>query len=152
MMATTRRDAWAVEFGKWLRGTRESHRLSKDELVRRSGVSKTTVTELENGHFRHPLPSLDTFLGISRGLDVELGYVLHKAGLPVGLGVNMERLEHVEQTMELLDVAEHEIRKAMAEAIERFGGPVPAARDLAQALAAFDLVVERLRAGRKVTK
>jgi transcriptional regulator with XRE-family HTH domain len=140
-------------FGSWLRRSREARGLEKKELAVLTQIRPGTLTEVEMGRLT-PASGVELFARIAHGLGLELAYVLHKAGYDVGKGaVNMARLERVEMIIEDLDVRTPDIRRAMAEAMDRLDavGDDSTANELGRALGALDLVTERIREGRKVT-
>ncbi len=141
----------AVAFGKWLRGTRESQGLSKQELADKAQLRTNSLGEIENasrqrrGEYSTTIPSVELFARLAHGLGVELGYVLYKAGFEVGIhDVNMARLDRVEAVLSLLDERSPGMRKAMAEAANDLKGRAGSA-ELALAMADLDLITERLR-------
>jgi hypothetical protein len=89
-----------------------------------------------------------TFEALADGFGLDLGFVLHQAGFPIGReSVNMARLDKMEAVAAQFDANEHEIRKAIAFAAEKPTDPV-AANLLRSALSKLDLITEELREGR----
>jgi transcriptional regulator with XRE-family HTH domain len=143
-------------FGSWLRRTRESRGLELKELAAACDIRVGTLGELELDNRRNPgIPGIEIFARIARGLDLELSYVLHKAGFDLGAGgVNLDRLHRIEMLMEMLDQEAPMIRRAIAEGMDQLDGG-GTGRDetinrLGRALGALDLVTERVREGRRV--
>jgi transcriptional regulator with XRE-family HTH domain len=138
-------------FGTWLKRSREARRLGSKELAEKCGLARGVITELEQGTLR-PNRAIDVYVRVAKGLELELGFVLYKAGFDMGeSGLNMERLQRTEEIIELLGTNESRIRRAIAEGMEGFNiqGNYPLAERLGDALGKFDLVTERLREGRQ---
>ena len=147
----------AHEFGDWLRRSREMRGLTKGELSERAPINRGTLQQFEKGE-HGGIPSVEIFQRLARGLELDLGYVLHQAGYDVGReGVNMARLKRVEAVLDALDDDAPKIRLALAEAIKALDaaerGIAHIATDsllaqLGRALGALDVVTERLREDR----
>lgn len=140
------------EFGAWLKRVRASKKLLQREVAERAGVNTNTYTNLENSLVeRVGTPSVAVFERVAHALDLDLGYVLHKAGFDIGAaGVNLTRLAKVESILETLAAGQHEIRKGLAGAMHA-AEQQPTLFDhdqvvaeMGRALAAFDLITERL--------
>lgn len=156
--ATTREQ----RFGNWLRRVRESKKMTVTEVARKGGIGRSTYEGFERANRRSRgttgtgVASIENtpagqFVALAEGLDLELGYVLHKAGFALDAGgTNMDRLMRVEGIIDVLDAREHGLRAALAEAIDRLDtvGDTETAKRLAVELAGLDLVTTRLREGR----
>jgi transcriptional regulator with XRE-family HTH domain len=143
-------------FAAWLKRTREARGEYVRELAKRSGIGATRLTQLEQGHLPESYaPSVNLFVRLAAALEVELTYVLHKAGYPTGVaGVNMDRLHRIELLMEQLANVEPTIRSAIVEAHDALSArtpyyPEPILDKLRRALVELDLTTERIREGRK---
>jgi len=62
-------------FSQELKEIREEKKVSKNELSQRSGVSRTAIRDIENGHSS---PSLYILLLLTKSLDVKLWSLLKK--------------------------------------------------------------------------
>lgn len=65
-------------FSTWLTHTRESRKISKAELARRSGLSKAAITHYEKGE---RLPDPSTIKNLAKGLRVQIEDILMAIGL-----------------------------------------------------------------------
>lgn len=150
----------AETFASWLRRSREARGWNQTEFSERAGITRGTIRVFEKGEHKGGLPTVEIFERLAAGLELDLGFVLHKAGYNVGTdGVNMERLQRLEDTMRILDEAEPALRETLAEALHRIDSTPPAGAveeerilrlgdKLGRALGVLDLVTTRLRAGR----
>lgn len=138
----------APDFGPWLRRARESLHMTVKEFAERADLSTSTVTNFESGSRMAGAIAVELFVRFSRALNMDLGYVLYKAGFDIGPdGVNLSKLRRVEMVAE--DFAKHEwpLRFALAEAIGEFDrrGDDRMILELSRGLAALDRMSERLR-------
>ncbi|CCD29596.1 hypothetical protein CAGGBEG34_270002 [Candidatus Glomeribacter gigasporarum BEG34] len=62
----------AIAFGHVLRELRLKRKLTQEQLSFKCGVARAYISQLELGN---QLPSLDTMLALSRGLEVPIGYL-----------------------------------------------------------------------------
>lgn len=68
----------AKEFGQWVRRARTARGWNQRELGKRGGISHGQISRLElNGEGFLSIPLME---GIAKGLSLELGYVMSKAG------------------------------------------------------------------------
>lgn len=76
-------------FGRWLNRYREAEGLQIPQIARPAGLSDSTVQALvlgrspsgRHGSSRGYDPSITTLVRLARGLDLDLGYVLARAGV-----------------------------------------------------------------------
>lgn len=66
-------------FGQWLKEARTFHGMSLDELSATARVSKSQLSEIENGNA--PAPSLPTLQGIANAFGSPLWRVLRKLSI-----------------------------------------------------------------------
>lgn len=146
------------EFGSWLRRTREGMELQVLEMAEKCHMSVGAYRDFELGR-GSTNQSVVMFESLAEGIGLDLGYLLYKAGLTLGSdGVNLARVERMEEVGLRLDAAEPIIRSALAETIEalsledneddRF--ELRTARQLqiirlSRALSELDLVTTRLK-------
>lgn len=81
-------DSWdidGVQFGKHVRSLRRRRELTQEELATRGRLSADTIRRMEGGGIS---PSLNTLLGVARGLELRLSTIL--VGCEVGM-VPVER-------------------------------------------------------------
>lgn len=135
----------APDFGPWLRRARESLHMTVKEFADRADLSTSTVTNFESGNRMAGAIAVEMFVRFSRALNMDLGYVLYKAGFDIGPdGVSLSKLRRIEMVAE--DFAEHvsPLRSALAEAIgEREDDRIML--ELSRGLAALDRMSECLR-------
>jgi transcriptional regulator with XRE-family HTH domain len=148
--ASSTKSRLSPEFGKWLRSTRESMRLTVKDFAERAGMTAGTITNFEKGHRSEGVFSVDVFRQLAEALNMDLGYVLYKAGYDLGPdGINLAALKRVEAVAD--DFAEYasDLRIALADAIGEFDKPGNGDDgmiiELARGLAALDRLSERLR-------
>lgn len=144
------------EFAGWIKRTRDARGLSTKDLADKAGLSTGVVQGLLNGE-ASALTPVHTYQRLALGLDLDLSYVMHRAGFDIGPGgINMQRLERVEAVVDRLDKAEPALRRALAEGAEALahppdahvlGGASSAAirQLLVEGLAHLDLITERLK-------
>lgn len=143
------------EFGDWLRRARLGIPLNLVEFSKSCELNVGTVRDLELTRREEAAFSLEVFVRIAKGLNMDLAYVLHRAGFDVGAdGIKVSRLSAIEGALEVFVEHEHTMRSAVAEAMAFVDGsdkPMWAGRsvvglisDLGRALGALDLVTERL--------
>lgn len=134
-------------FGPWLKRVRQSKKLKQDDVCERAGLGRTTITAWENS--RVNFPTVDAMARLAVGYDLDLGYLMHKAGFDIGAsGLDLVRLRRIEKVFEVLDAGAPVIRRALAESYQA----VPMTEEtqqhlhrIGEALASLDLVTERLR-------
>jgi transcriptional regulator with XRE-family HTH domain len=143
------------EFGTWLRRARMGLPQNLLEFASAAELSPGTVRDLELGHRLTGVFSIEVFVRIANTLGMELGYVLHKAGFDIGRdGIDLGRLNRIEQAVEALIRNEGDLRLALSEALAEVDVPGPTnprreelIGELGRGLAALDRTVERLRHG-----
>ncbi len=59
--------------GYKIKEVREEKRMTQEELAKKSGISRTTISGLENGTMR--FPSSKTLLSIAKALDTSLDQI-----------------------------------------------------------------------------
>jgi transcriptional regulator with XRE-family HTH domain len=67
-----------IRIGRRIRNARKKSELTLDELARRSGVARTTISKVERNLIS---PSINTLIRISSGLNKSLGYFISENGL-----------------------------------------------------------------------
>jgi transcriptional regulator with XRE-family HTH domain len=86
----------AEDFGHWLRRYRRSRGWTQAQVAERGGLPKSILPYMEAGHrtdrpnWKLGSSSIDTFMRLAKGLELDLGYVLEKAGYDLGHGRNKE--------------------------------------------------------------
>lgn len=78
-------------FAKWLRKWMEAENLEVGDVASASGLSRGMITtlrrgmptaaELSRGQANKITPALESLVGLAQGLDLDLSYLLSKAGL-----------------------------------------------------------------------
>lgn len=141
----------APEFGDWLRRARLGIPLNLVEFAKACELNVGTVRDLELTRREEAAFSLEVFVRVAKGLNMDLAYVLHRAGFDVGAGgIKVSRLSAIEGALELFVEHEHTMRSAMAEAMAAVDRPNAREdvdrliSDLGRGLGALDLVIERL--------
>lgn len=84
-------------FGKRLRETRKSNHLTQEQLAKRIGVTKTSISCYESGS---RTPTLETLIDLANELNVELTYFLgvdeyRVASDDISFGINLAKDEIV---------------------------------------------------------
>lgn len=67
------------EIGEKIRSSRKKLGLTQQDLVKKSGVNKSTISEIENGHFKG---SFEIFENISRAVGLQFELTPQKNTLP----------------------------------------------------------------------
>jgi transcriptional regulator with XRE-family HTH domain len=142
-MSATKHDL-DPEFGNWLRRARMGLKMNLREFAKVCGLSQSTVTSFELSRRLEGAFYIDLFVRLADGLNMDLGHVLQRAGFDLGLdGAKLATLRRVEDAVEVFMEHEESVRRALAEAAQI--SDVVYTDDIVRGLAAFDLVVERMR-------
>jgi transcriptional regulator with XRE-family HTH domain len=72
-------------FGRWVRRYRISHGWSQKDVTDRGDMAEGIMFYLERGGGRNlDMRPISTFVRLARGLELDLGYVLERAGYDPG--------------------------------------------------------------------
>lgn len=105
-------------FAEWFQRARLNLGLTKDEMAKRAHLSPDTISEFEKGEKTGKPIMIGTFVGIADAFNMDLAYVLTKAGVRLGTsGVNIARLNRVEAAADAFARAETQTRRTLAEAM-----------------------------------
>lgn len=163
-MATVTMNKFTIEFdpdfGDWLRRAREAKGFTLTSFARAIDMHSDSYRSFERGE-----PAayyLGSFIRIAKGLDIELGYLLHKAGFDIGRdGINTARLKRAESVTDAIEHITGTLRAALSEAVTLVtNGMNPtsadaqtkALADIGVALALLDAAEGRLRADSWITE
>lgn len=104
----------APGFAPWVERWLKTRGLSRSAFAKASGIQPDTFTKLlRDAELR---VDVQTFVALARGMNLELSYVLHKAGFDIGAdGVNMPRLQRAESIVAAYGEIYDETRYALAE-------------------------------------
>jgi transcriptional regulator with XRE-family HTH domain len=140
-------------FGPWLKKTRAQLGWTQESLAAATGLNDQLIRGMERGT-RHPY-TLYAFVKLAEVLSMELGYLLHKAGLDVGReGLSSVKLQRAEQIADAFEEIASTIRAALAEGINVLNPHLPPAdkaanakvsADMGVALGVLDVAESRLR-------
>lgn len=141
-------------FAPWVERYMRAHGLSKAKLADMAHIHVQTLSRLlQGGSVR---VEIQTFVGLAEAMNIELAFLLHKAGFDIGAdGINVPRLERVEAVANAFSEIQDDCRSAMVEAAHLLDGresnlPDGSIADVRErvieAVAKFDLATSRLRA------
>jgi transcriptional regulator with XRE-family HTH domain len=77
-------DSKPEAFGRWVRRYRTSRGWTVREVGDRGGLSHSNVTWIELGAQTLDARAILTYVHLSKGLELDLGYVLERAGYDLG--------------------------------------------------------------------
>ena len=71
-----------MDIGYRLRSLREQKKLSQEEIVKRTGLIRSYISRVENGH---TVPAVETLEKMARALEVPMYRLFHDGEVPAGL-------------------------------------------------------------------
>jgi transcriptional regulator with XRE-family HTH domain len=140
-------------FGPWAQKLLDQQGWTKIKAAEMAGIHQDTLRRLFKGGPMNV--EISVFEGLAKALNMDLGFVLHKAGFEIDPdGVKMERVQRVQSVADTYGEVESICRSALAECAALLGEETPldpinvsnAVIEVHGALLALDLAVSRLRA------
>lgn len=150
--------SFAADFPEWLERTRLGLGLNAQALADKAKLHRGVVARMERGEYSDS--ALSVYVRLADALEVELGYLLYRAGFDVNReGIDLARVQRIETVTSVFEDILVTVRSALAEAHHLLDGttilPAPpvdqATTNIAAALAVLDAADVRLHSEQSLT-